>query len=125
IFKEHRLTLAIRPDDEIVETQGKFDDGIEAGERPVARPHLLDEDAAVTRAEQVHHASGQDRRSKPVRRLLDGRLLAFDRGEQFAAVMEVIGAWAHRASSLTGTFRMENHEWTRTDTNGTDKDFTD
>src|SRR6266540_5133991 len=65
----------------------------------------------------MHHASGQDRRREPVRRLPDGGLLALDGGKQFAAVMEVIGARAHRASSLTKMLGLENHEWTRIDTN--------
>src|SRR6185503_19144299 len=75
--------------------------------------HFLDEDAAVSRAEQVHHAPGQDRLGKPVCRLLHGGLLPFDRSKEFAAVMEIVGTRAHRASSLTGKPRMENHEWTR------------
>ena len=47
VFEEHGLTLAVRADDEVVEAQGEFDDGIEAGKRSVTRPHFLHENPAV------------------------------------------------------------------------------
>ena len=66
VLEEHRLPLPIRADDEIVEAERQLDDRIEPRERAVARPHLLDHDAAVAGAEDVHHASGEDRLGEPV-----------------------------------------------------------
>src|SRR5438128_1996113 len=54
IFQEHRLPLSIGAHDKVMKTQRKLDDGIEAGERAVARPHFLDENAAVARTEKMN-----------------------------------------------------------------------
>jgi hypothetical protein len=62
----HRLPLSVRPNDQVMETQGEFDDGIEARERSIARPHFLDHYPAVPRAEHLHHAAGENALRKPV-----------------------------------------------------------
>ena len=66
IFEEHRLALAVRADDEVVERKRQLDDGIKARERSVAGPHLLDEDAGMAAAEEVDHAAGLDGFGEPV-----------------------------------------------------------
>ena len=96
VFEEHRLALAVRADDEIMEAQRELDDGIEARKRTVTRPHLLHENPAVARAEEVNHAPGENRLGEPICRPLNGGLLAFDGGQKFAASVQVICARSHR-----------------------------
>src|SRR5687767_10383502 len=69
VFEKHRLTLPIGADDKVMKRQRKLDYRIEAGERAVARPHFLNHDARMTRAEEMDHAAGKDRLRKPIGRL--------------------------------------------------------
>ena len=46
-------------------------------------------------SKQMHHAPGEDRFGEPIRRLLNRRLLVFNRGHQCAALAKVISAWSH------------------------------
>ena len=95
VLQKHRLPLAVRPDDEVVEAERQLDNGVEAGKGPVTRPHFLDQDAAVSRTEQMHHSPRQNCLRKPVGGLLNRGLLLFDDGNQPAALIEVIGARTH------------------------------
>ena len=58
VLQKHRLPLAVGTHHEIVKAQRQLDDGVESGEGTVARPHFLDQNPAVARAEQMHHAPG-------------------------------------------------------------------
>jgi hypothetical protein len=100
VFQEHRLSLAVRSDHQVVETQGKLDDRVEPGEGPVTRPHFFDENAAVARPKQMDHASGQDRLREPVRRLFDGLLLVLNDTNQFARFVQIILGWSHSAPKI-------------------------
>ena len=95
ILQEHRLPLAVRADDQVMKAQRQLDDRIEAGERAVARPHFLDQNPAVARAEQMDHAPGQNRFREPIGRLLNGRLLLLYDGEQFTAFLQVPRSRTH------------------------------
>src|SRR5215213_4266342 len=44
VFKEHRLALSIRANNEVVKCERQFDDRVEAGETPMTGKHLFDED---------------------------------------------------------------------------------
>src|SRR5688572_7337348 len=50
VFQEHRLTLPVWPDDEVVKAKGKFNDRIEPRKRTITRPHFLHKNPAVTRS---------------------------------------------------------------------------
>ena len=90
-----------------MKSQRQLDDRVEAGERAVARPHFLDHDAAVAGAEQVHHSPGENRLGKPVGCLVDGIRLAKRVIRQFAAFLEVVGAWRHWSAGVAvGVGRM-------------------
>ncbi|MFM1945199.1 MAG: hypothetical protein RI897_4181 [Verrucomicrobiota bacterium] len=47
IFEEHGLALAVGADDKVMEAEGEFDDGVEAGEGAIAGPHFFDHDTAM------------------------------------------------------------------------------
>ena len=72
-----------------MEREREFNDGVETGKRPVARPHFLDHDPAVARPENVDHAPGQNRVGKPAGRLLNLVLLRFDRVKDRPAFLNV------------------------------------
>ena len=95
VFQEHRLPLAVRADDEVVKAQREFDDRIETGERAVARPHLLDHDAAMAGAEDVDHAARENAFREPVRRLRDRIALALHLIDDRTAFAEIIGGGRH------------------------------
>jgi hypothetical protein len=78
-----------------VKRERQLDDGIEPGKRSVTRPHFFDENPAVPATKQMHRAAGQNRFSEPISRLLNRRLLLFDRCHECAALAEVISAWSH------------------------------
>ena len=84
VFEEHGLALAVGSDNEIVEAEREFHDGVESRKRPVARPHLFDQNAAVARSEQMHHPASQDGVGEPIGGLGDGGRLPFDAGDQLA-----------------------------------------
>src|SRR6185295_12493047 len=75
--------------DEVVKRERKLDDGIESGEGPVTRPHLLHHDAAVSAGEDMYHLSAQNGFRKPVRGTLDERLLLAGALEQLPAGFEI------------------------------------
>ena len=52
------LTLAVGAHDRIVKRQRQLDDRMKTGKRSVPRPHLFDQDAAVSRAKQMDHPPG-------------------------------------------------------------------
>lgn len=81
IFEEHGLALAVRADDEVVEAEGEFDDGVEAGEGTVTRPDFLDQNPAMAGAEEVDHASGADGIGEPIGGLSDFAELTGDGGQ--------------------------------------------
>src|SRR5919109_4599531 len=53
MLEEHRLALSVRADHEVVKRQGKLDNRVKAREAAMAREHLFDEDARVSRAEEM------------------------------------------------------------------------
>ena len=53
MLEEHGLPLAVRADHQVVVGEGELDDGMEAGEAAVAGEHLFDNDARMSRAEEV------------------------------------------------------------------------
>src|SRR5207247_2468038 len=93
--QEHRLPLAVRAYHQVMEAQRQFHDRIEARKRAVARPHFLDQNATMARAEKMHHPPGQDRLRKPFRGRLDLRLLRRYQVHQFAATTEIFVRWSH------------------------------
>ena len=95
VFEEHGLPLTIRSDDEVVKRQRELNDGIEAGEGAVARPHFLHQNAAVAGAKDVHHLSGEDRLCEHVGGLLDERKLIADTIEESLAGVEVLEGGSH------------------------------
>src|SRR4051794_20299156 len=90
VLEEHCLALAVRADHEVMKTEGEFDDRIESGERSVTGPHLLNEDAAVSRAEQMDHAAGENGFAKPFGGLLNLELLERHDVEQFPTALKVL-----------------------------------
>ena len=95
VFEKHRLPLAIRADDQVVEREREFDDRVEAGKRAVARPHLLDHDARVAGAEEVDHASGADGAGEPVGGGGDGGRLGGDGVNEAARLGQVGFSGSH------------------------------
>jgi hypothetical protein len=90
VLEEHGLPLSIGTHHEVVEAQGELHDGIEPGERSVAGPHFLNEDAAMPGAKTVHHSTGQDGLGKEARSLCDGLLLGDGRVQKTAALVKII-----------------------------------
>lgn len=79
VFEEHRLALPVRTDDEVVIREREFDDGMEAGETAVTREHLFDENARVSRAEEMDKPIARDALRAKVGGAFDGvELSRFD-----------------------------------------------
>ena len=114
VFQEHRLPLPIGANDQIVKRNRQLDDGIETGKGAVTGPHLLDHDARVAAAENMHHAPGQDRLREPVRRLADRLVLRGDHVHQRAALGQIIQKWLvharHHPPSTARTWPVVNFE---------------
>src|SRR5262249_10841890 len=99
-----RLPLAVGADDEVVEGQREFDDGIKPWEGTIARPHFLDEDSAVAGAEDVDHSPSEDRLCKPIRDLRDRWQLLLHRAAKPAALFQVVSSGCHaRISTALST----------------------
>ena len=90
VFEEHGLALAVGADDRVVKREREFDDGVEAGEGAVTRPHFFDQDSAVAGAEEVNHSAGEDGLAEPVGGLFNGRALGADAVEDCGAFVEVV-----------------------------------
>ena len=90
VLQEHRLPLSIGTHHEVVEAQGELHDGVKPGERSVAGPHFLNEDAAMAGAKTMHHSASQDGLGKEVRSLRDGLLLGDGRVQKTAALVKII-----------------------------------
>ena len=73
---EHGLALAVGAHHVGVVRHRQLHDGMEAREAAVAREHLLDRDARVARAEEVHEAVRGDGRGAQLRRVLERLRLA-------------------------------------------------
>src|SRR5438445_6996555 len=74
---EHRLALAVGPDDLGVEGHRQLDDGVEARIGAIARKHLLHRDARVAGSEKVDETTRADRLRADLARPLDGVALRF------------------------------------------------
>ena len=90
VLQEHRLPLSIGTHHEVVEAQGELHDGVKPGERSVAGPHFLNEDAAMPGAKTMHHSAGQDGLGKEARGLRDGLLLGDGRVQKTAALVKIV-----------------------------------
>ena len=66
------------------------------------RPHFLDEDAAVSGAEEMHEATVANRLGKPIGGLVDGGELATHGVEQAGAFVQIVFSWRHEERSLSG-----------------------
>ena len=105
VLEEHSLPLSIGTHHEVVEAQGELHDGIEPGERSVAGPHFLNEDAAMPGAKTVHHSAGQDGLGKEARSLCDGLLLGDGRVQKTAALVKII------SDHVRKTIRSPHRKW--------------
>jgi hypothetical protein len=105
ILQEHSLPLSIGTHHEVVEAQGELHDGIEPGERSVAGPHFLNEDAAMAGAKTMHHSASQDGLGKEVRSLRDGLLLGDGRVQKTAALVKII------SDHVRKTIRTPHRKW--------------
>src|SRR5687768_1521725 len=95
VFQEHRLPLSVGADDQVMECQGKFDDGIESWKRPVAWPHFFNHDAAMSRSEYMNHAARADSIRKPCRCLPDIFFLGSDCVQNATAFFQVTLTGCH------------------------------
>jgi hypothetical protein len=105
ILQEHGLPLSIGTHHEVVEAQRELHDGIEPGERSVAGPHFLNEDAAMAGAKTMHHSASQDGLGKEVRSLRDGLLLGDGRVQKTAALVKII------SDHVRKTIRTPHRKW--------------
>ena len=72
VLQEHRLPLAVGPDDRVVIGHRQLDDRVEPRERAVAREHLLDGHPRMARAEDVDQPAA--RGSSPAKRAAASRI---------------------------------------------------
>jgi hypothetical protein len=60
MFEKHCLALPVRANNEVVIRKREFDNGMEARKTAMARKHLFNEDARVTRAKEVDQSISGD-----------------------------------------------------------------
>ena len=111
---EHGLLLTVRADHLGVERHRQLHDGIEAREAAVAREHLLDRDARVAGAEEVHQpVRGDGVRAEPRDRSMGSRWVVADASQQCLGLAEPIKPAFTLAAVRRVGHRMNGRSWSR------------